>query len=169
MYQFFLSEKGTLQTVKEVEKALEDKGIKVCKRDIQRDLADMKKAGFLESVGNNQNLKYKLSANQPVPMFEKINVQSLRKIGGGKLSTIIKALNQRKMLKVDDTALAKKTNRKYDTFITKPTGKIKILEPIDLIAHKSTLYISCSEPGESVKWIPLTDFENKIITATEYV
>jgi len=132
MHQFFLNENGAPQTIKGVEKFLKDNGIKVGKRDIQRDLADMKNAGFLESSGNRQNLKYELSANQPVSQFEYINLQNLRP---EVLSTIITAISQRRELEIAYT----------DELL--PNREPIILKPLALIACKFKLHLLYHEPN----------------------
>jgi len=132
MYQFFLSEKGTPQAIKDVEKALADKDIKVGKRDIQRDLADMKKAGFLKSFGNRQNLKYTLSADQLSQMeCECMDGQDLIRIAPEIVSTVTKAISQRRKLEIVEFY----------------TEKRMVLEPWAIIAYKSAVHLLCPDPS----------------------
>ncbi|MDR0517442.1 MAG: hypothetical protein LBH25_10410, partial [Fibromonadaceae bacterium] len=69
MYRFFLHKKGKLLAVKDVKNTLDNEGIEVCLRDVQRDLADMRNIGVLESIGVNQNLRYKIAAVQAIDFY----------------------------------------------------------------------------------------------------
>jgi len=73
MYRFFLHKKGRPQAVKDVKNALESEDIVANIRDIQRDLADMKSIGVLESIGVNQNLRYRIPNVQAIDFYGELN------------------------------------------------------------------------------------------------
>jgi len=73
IYRFFLHKKGKPQAVKDVKNLLDSEDIAVNIRDVQRDLADMRDIGVLESIGANQNLRYKLPNEQAVDFYGELN------------------------------------------------------------------------------------------------
>ena len=73
IYRFFASKKGKPKAVKDVEYALKAVDIEAGIRDIQRDLADMKNIGVLESIGAGKNLRYKIPAMQAIDFYGELN------------------------------------------------------------------------------------------------
>jgi predicted DNA-binding transcriptional regulator YafY len=69
IYQFFVQKKGKPQTIKDVEKALQNSNIEICIRDIQRYLAELRDVGILESVGSGKNLQYKIPSVQAISFY----------------------------------------------------------------------------------------------------
>jgi len=73
IYRFFIRKKGKPQMVKDVEISLQNSGIEVCIRDVQRDLVDLKDNGILEAVGSGKNLRYKIPAVQAIDFYGELN------------------------------------------------------------------------------------------------
>jgi hypothetical protein len=73
LYQFFARKKGKPQTVGEAQNYLKLNGLEAASRDVQRDLADLRDHGILDSVGANRNLRYKISAERAVDFYGELN------------------------------------------------------------------------------------------------